>query len=635
MTYRPDIDGLRAIAVSIVVLVHAFPEWFRGGFIGVDVFFVISGFLISSLILKDLEAGTFTFSKFYSQRFRRIAPALTVILLASWLVGRFTLLADEFRALGRDIAAGATYTSNLFYWKDSDYFDSEAKYKPLLHLWSLAVEEQFYLVWPFLLLVFFNRGRIGRLLVTLTLVSLSLSLTRTNSFQSEAFYLLPHRFWELLAGAALAYWKPSPGNLTTQNVRSAVGILALIFGVLVINDTRIFPGAWALLPVLSAVLILSSPNAWLNRKVLSNPLFVGVGLISYPLYLWHWPLLSFARISRSSEGINHFETIGLIFVAFVLAWSTFRFVEQPIRNFSFRGLKSVRDQKKCLVTALASIALLLAVGVATEKSLLFSPFQRQTAEFTETYSNYTSHFQELIRASKCHLESNAPEEFDSTCYKTNSKRNIVLWGDSHAAQLYPGLRKLVPDDISILQFTRGVCPPFLSFPKRANCDKGIKFAMDIIEKVKPDILILAAMWFEYDQMTLLDELIRTIRFAEKHGTKVVVVGPFPVWNTLLYKIVAKEYLNRGREVPERSNFQVSEFWRIGEKIETRLKGTAATYISMDRELCNQNGCKWRLGDDLSSDLITFDNAHLTQKASEFVSAGFIMPVLNKLLSLRN
>jgi peptidoglycan/LPS O-acetylase OafA/YrhL len=332
--YRADIDGLRGIAVLAVISYHAFPNWVAGGFVGVDVFFVISGFLISTIIFQSLEAGSFSYGEFYERRIKRIFPALIVVLLGCAILGRIVLFSDEYKQLGKHTVAGATFISNFVLWSEISYFDNSAETKPLLHLWSLGIEEQFYVLWPLILGLVWKR-RISFLTTTalIGITSFAINILTTSSNPAAAFYSPASRFWELMAGGALAYiayHKRDPvqgGN----NWISAGGLLAIAGSVFLLNRTNAFPGWWAVLPVAGTCLVIASPRAWANQTLLGNRLLVGIGLISYPLYLWHWPLLSFAHIWQGSTLLSRTTRIGLLAASFLAAWLTYKFVERPIR----------------------------------------------------------------------------------------------------------------------------------------------------------------------------------------------------------------------------------------------------------------------------------------------------------------
>lgn len=356
--YRAEIDSLRAFAVLSVVIYHAFPSWLKGGFIGVDIFFVISGFLITSHIFESLDKELFKFSDFFSRRIRRIFPALILVMAISLVFGWFALLPDEYSQLGKHVAGGAAFIQNFILVGESGYFDNVAETKPMLHLWSLAVEEQFYIVWPFLLWLAWKR-KFNLLTITIfvALVSFFLNLKFVKSHPTETFFWPIGRFWELLSGSVLAwlflYKKECLSQIklkvdsylirvlytkdvladgkTTANIMLVLGGILLIIGVTTINKTMPFPSAWAMIPIIGTMLIISSGSkTWLARIFLTNPIIIWFGLISYPLYLWHWPILSFLRIIDGQTPHRDARIIAVI-LAIVLAWITYHFIEKPIR----------------------------------------------------------------------------------------------------------------------------------------------------------------------------------------------------------------------------------------------------------------------------------------------------------------
>src|SRR6478736_853600 len=331
--YRPDIDGLRAFAEVSVVLYHAFPKVITGGYVGVDVFFVISGFLISKILFAEIAEHRFLFMSFYGRRIRRIFPALAVCLAAVLAYGFVSLTPDELAQLGKHVFFGAGFLSNIVLWSESGYFDGAATFKPLLHLWSLGIEEQFYILWPALLWVVFRlKAKVGRLLIVLFLASFAINVALTITDISAAFYLPVSRFWELLAGAALAWRRQIVLSLIVRSWISVAGLAALVTSAVFFTAEMRFPGWLALLPVAGAVaIILAGPEAAVNRIVFSNRAAVFVGLISYPLYLWHWPLISYAYVIRMGKPPTPLMATALVAVSFLLAWATYRFIEYPVR----------------------------------------------------------------------------------------------------------------------------------------------------------------------------------------------------------------------------------------------------------------------------------------------------------------
>ena len=342
--YRPDIDGLRAVAVLSVVIFHAFPEYLGGGFIGVDVFFVISGFLITSLILREQREERFSLRHFYARRIRRIFPALSLVLGFGLIAGWICLNFMEYKQLTKHTGSSAIFITNFMLLREAGYFDNAADTKPMLHLWSLAIEEQFYLAWPLVLMFFKRLPRwLFPVLVVLLLSSLtySLSLVFKGDLEHD-FYSPLSRSWELLLGASLAFGVSRQAAIPTawRNMAGWAGLVFIFMSACFLDKSMPFPGYWALPPTLGAALILfAGMQSNVNRALLASRPLVAIGLISYPLYLWHWPLLSFARILESQTPGPELR-LALVLLSFILAWGTYRFIEKPIR-FSDRYPRAV------------------------------------------------------------------------------------------------------------------------------------------------------------------------------------------------------------------------------------------------------------------------------------------------------
>ena len=357
--YRAEIDGLRAFAVLSVVLYHAFPARLTGGFTGVDVFFVISGYLITAHIFTSLDEGKFSFLDFFQRRIRRIFPALILVMVSSLIFGWFALISEEFQQLGKHVASGAAFIVNFILVGESGYFDTAADTKPMLDLWSLAVEEQFYLVWPIVLWLAWRR-HFSLVWITLlvTVASFYFNLRFVESNSTETFFWPFGRFWEMLSGSVLAWlmlYKRdvidrakirvdtcigrmipltfARGQIAfSENAMALGGFALLIYGFVEINSNAPFPSTWALVPVCGAILIIAAgATAWSNRIFMMNPVAVWFGLISYPLYLWHWPILSFLQIVESGAFPHRNARIIAVVLAILLAWLTVRFVEKPLR----------------------------------------------------------------------------------------------------------------------------------------------------------------------------------------------------------------------------------------------------------------------------------------------------------------
>jgi peptidoglycan/LPS O-acetylase OafA/YrhL len=339
LKYRPDIDGLRAVAVLGVVIFHAFPKALPGGFCGVDIFFVISGYLISGILYKGLKenggGGGFNFWEFYARRIRRLFPALITVLLLCLGYGYFVLLSDEYRQLGMHVAAGTLFIQNFVFWQESGYWDVASSLKPLLHLWSLAVEEQFYIIFPPLLLLIWKRKwPMVAILWILLGVSMIANLVMSGQDRSSDFYLTTYRAWEFLGGSLLAWWhygKSHEEEAPYGNVLSVLGLILLATSMVLLKEKEPYPGWRAIFPVAGSIaLIASGKKNWINRKILSNPAVVWIGLISYPLYLFHWPALSFVHIIKG-EGLDPSYIWGALGVALLLTVATYYLIEKPIR----------------------------------------------------------------------------------------------------------------------------------------------------------------------------------------------------------------------------------------------------------------------------------------------------------------
>lgn len=449
LEYRRDIDGLRAIAVLSVLAFHAFPKYLPGGFVGVDIFFVISGFLISGIIFDNLEKGSFSYGEFYIRRIRRLFPALIVVLLVTLALGWLVLFPEEFKELGSHSAGAALFVANFILYYEVGYFDTLAESKPLLHLWSLGIEEQFYIFWPLTLAIFWKK-KIGFLttVITFTLISYTANFLSHYFLSAEAAFYLPiNRFWELMIGGALAYivrhrstwWEK---HLDHSQHYAAFGGLLLIGCFIVLNkDLTLIPG-WALLPTLGAFLLISTPRAWLNRKILSHPTLVHVGLVSFPLYLWHWPVLSLFRIVGFD---SHLQSLLALLLSYGLAVLTYEFVEKKLRH----------RQAPSTVMALCSLVLIVGVLGLTVMAGKLPP-------------RNNSHSIATIEAAidDWDFPGNLKPELHNGLETYVSKgvgENILFWGDSHIQQYAPAVAKHNEENKSqgktAIFVTNPGCPP--------------------------------------------------------------------------------------------------------------------------------------------------------------------------------
>ena len=436
--YRPDIDGLRALAVLSVVAFHAFPGALRGGFIGVDIFFVISGYLISSILEKAMLQGTFSFRDFYARRIRRIFPALALVMASCFVAGWCVLFPDELKQLGKHMLGGAGFSANVLFWNEVGYFDRGAETKPLLHLWSLGIEEQFYIAWPLLMLAAARwRARLLPVIAVIGVLSFLINVGGISRFPTATFYSPLSRAWELLLGAALASamlthaTRPARRLPFTANARAFAGAALLALGLAVVTRERHFPGFLAVLPTLGAALLISAgPGAWFNRVVLSNRVLVWFGLISYPLYLWHWPLLSFAGIAVSQTPPAAVRAIAVA-LAVLLAWLTYRLLERPLRHGG-GGARVTALVLAMVLTAAAGGVAYVRAGLPERQGIVNNEHNQKALVLVEDVAN----------AAACKARYGFASIYEY-CQQTRPDQDptVALVGDSHAYHLLNGVAR--------------------------------------------------------------------------------------------------------------------------------------------------------------------------------------------------
>lgn len=462
ITYRPEIDGLRAFAVLAVVLFHAFPDVFSGGFIGVDVFFVISGYLITSIIRSDIKAQRWSLREFYRRRVLRIFPALVLVLWFCFFLGWFSLFADEYKLLGKHIAAGGAFVANFAYWFEAGYFDKASELKPLLHLWSLGIEEQFYIFWPLVLWALLRRPS-QRFLWTLLLMLAGSFLSSIYAVQADrtmAFYSPLPRAWELLAGAVLAlrsaqFSRMQWLHLPTVKMFALALLISLVF---LLSAKSSFPGATAFLPVTATMLLITKSRKNTHSAVfrfLRTRWLVSIGLISYPLYLWHWPLLSFARIYEAQEP-SVMVRVGLLALSFLLAVLTFVLVERPLRKLNRRWVVL------CLCAAM-SVVIALGVNVYKRDGLERIRHKKMIQlQGSSSVDFFDFEKTGAITDAQCNEPFRFPEK--DVCLITQPQAVVtdVIVGDSHAVHAFWGVSSTVAQQGGNLQTRgRGACVPLL------------------------------------------------------------------------------------------------------------------------------------------------------------------------------
>tara|TARA_A100001015_G_scaffold255912_1_gene297671 strand:- start:1953 stop:3929 length:1977 start_codon:yes stop_codon:yes gene_type:complete len=505
-SYRPDIDGLRAVAVIFVVFYHLFPDIVFFGFIGVDIFFIISGYLITSLLLSNIKQNKFSFKEFYARRIIRLFPSLLVVLFLTFLVAWFFLLDHELSYFGKQLTAGTIFLLNFQLMGEEGYFNIASKSKPLLHLWSLSIEEQFYLLWPsVILLIYYFRKNSLNILLSLLIVFFSINIYLEIFYTNGSFYNSLARFWELILGAILGLYffrdkkEYHSSSLKIFMDNSAYFGFFLIFIFIISFQTNYtYSGFWMLLPAFgSFLIILSQSNEGLVYRVLSNKFFVNLGLISYPLYLYHWPIIYFTEVIF--EQVSALAKFTVFLVSLFFSFITFKFIEMPIRKNKEKILKN-------------SIKLIL---------LMFLFFLIGIITYMNYLPNRSNDAWDNISQAK--LYQHAPRSWDSQnkiltphYSLNNSKTDIVIFGDSHAEHYFQKINSNSKKyNLNVAYITAGGCPPFPNIDRidlisPSNCDSFYRQSLQFIRENNPSKIIIAAYWDMY--------LLGSYDDAEKKGS---------------------------------------------------------------------------------------------------------------------
>ncbi|MDR3751455.1 MAG: acyltransferase family protein [Terracidiphilus sp.] len=599
MKYRADIDGLRAVAVLSVFAFHIGGSYIPGGFVGVDVFFVISGYLISTIMFADIAASRFSVLKFYERRIRRIFPALFGMLIVFSVVAWFYLLPTEFVDYAKSLLAATTSASNFYFWQHSGYFDSPTS-SPLLHTWSLAVEEQFYILFPVFLIIVrrFFPQRLRIAVVVLFFASLIASVVTVHYNPDTAFYMPYTRAWELLLGTVISLGMlPRMDSAILRNLATFAGIGMIAYAAFFYTPDTPFPGLAALLPCVGSALIIRAGEfgSSIVNRVLSWRPVVFIGLISYSLYLWHWPVIIMHTMGLSVNlssvlpyryaallGAFRFDMWMEIVVSFVLAALSWRFVERPFRS------RPLRIQRRPLFVLAAAV---MAVLIAFAGSVIFaggfkgrfSPQAVKVASFL-AYRNAGS-FGKVGGCFITDTSSSAVLDNDQCLRLVEGKKNYLLIGDSHAGALWSGLTSSLPDD-HILLASVSNCKPLVHPSGAPDCKKEMNYIFQsYLPSHKIQGLFLEARWKPGDMSNLTD----TIDLAKRYQVPVVVFGPVPEYDSLLPRLLAYSISWNKPGLAHEHLLASSAV------IDALMQGMAANtwhvpYISLYRTICSKDGC---------------------------------------------
>lgn len=630
--YRPDIDGLRAVAVLAVVFYHYGIGPLAGGFVGVDIFFVISGFLITGIVQKEIEQGRFTFAGFYQRRVRRLFPALFVVLLATLLAGLVILLPTDLALLGRTMVATVLFASNLFFWRNSGYFDGSSDNNPLLHTWSLAVEEQFYIVFPvFLLLVHrYIRGLRTLVLWLGTVGSFLLCVWMQHDRPDATFYLSPFRAWELSLGALLAVGAlPLASRRWQRECLAALGAVLIGYAVLFIQPNEQFPGWRAALPVLGAAMIIQAGIAGdsLVKRMLSTGPMVFVGLISYSLYLWHWPLQVFANFLDQFHGLGQMRWL-LFVLAMLLASASYYLVEKP-----FRHPRRTQNRKALFMVAGALSCVLLAAGMAMVQSNGLPA--RLPAQVVALDRERTPE----IPFVDCMDREIADAGFQNLCRfgATGVQPTVLFWGDSHSLAWAPAIDDVLAKRGMAAIFAGGsACAPLVGIinPSAVPCRDRNKAVMDELTG-SPGIstVILVASWSSYSnpdgRYRLQDDagnqgnlavfpraLRNTVAMLRANGKRVWLIGPTPRAPgdiPLLMAIAEQRDGKQPAQIPAQEyTRRMAAFYRVAEALPT---DPGLLLSNPGPWLCDASLCRYAL-DGMP---LYRDDGHLNVRGARYLS----------------
>jgi peptidoglycan/LPS O-acetylase OafA/YrhL len=614
-SYRPDIDGLRALAVVSVLLFHGGVSVFSGGYVGVDIFFVISGFVIALSINRDLERDQFSLSGFYERRARRILPALTVVLLATWAASLWLAPPVYFESFAKSLAYAASFLSNVHFWRESGYFTSDSPFRPLLHTWSLAVEEQYYLLAPILLFLIYRfLGRKWVLgIAPILIASFVLGVYEiARQHIDPAFYLLPTRAWEILLGALIAL--SPPPQLRSRFAREGLSVIAtalIAFAILFYAPDTPFPGFAALPPCLGAAILLylgMSPVQPVVSRVLAWPPFVAIGLISYSLYLVHWPLMVLTRFTLARQ-MTILESAVALAACFALAGAMYVLVERPLRRAA---------APRPVVFFLSAVAILVTVAAG-----VFGPALNQrifAGSAVETHRQDWATLDKAFKTGQCLLVTGQPftDWMPDTCARTTGPgADILLFGDSFAAHYAPGLEVLNAKVAGrVIQYSMQGCSPILENSREPiqTCREFNKNVAAIIEREQIKRVVIAASWLEYgaDWSVGVESTLKVFRDM---GLEVTLIGQSPNFYLEPFVIAAQRGQGAQKDV-------AIDIGGEAERLNARLRDLASVYgahfIDPVAILCRDNLCPVRIdGQELF-----MDYGHFTEIGSVRAVRGY-------------
>ncbi len=624
MDFRKDINGLRAIAVIAVLLFHFNPGWLPGGFAGVDIFFVISGYLITGIILRSLEAGNFSLIAFYKSRARRIIPALAVLCFVLLLAGWFYLLPQDYSELGKHIAASLGFISNVIYWFEAGYFTPGAHEKWLLHTWSLSVEWQFYMVYPLVLLALsrvIGLQHLRWLILGACLAGFGFCVYGSFKWPEPSFYLLPTRAWELLVGAVACVF-PITLQRAHQRALERVGLGLMLTSFFVLSEKDIWPGYLAILPVMGALAVILAARQ--DSFLTSNRFSQWTGTLSYSLYLWHWPVVVFMSYS-GYLGETPNLLLGIL-CAFVLGLASYQLIEKSPAATPGR----LRWRFATVSALIGSVFVAAGAVNATEGAVspLRSVSISDKARFVQDYANRQKNLYETYWL-KCDAFSAFTERglsaIDPSCTEKRGQGGVFLWGDSHAQALSLGLRTLLTRGTPFYQVASAGCKPSLTQDNgratapRLTCNYSNRTALQSIRELRPDVVVIAQK--DQHDKTHWSEIAAHLKsYGVKH---IVLLGPLPQWSPSLPSVIANRHW--GVNDSHISDPALDQSVMAADRAtRSQIDPEAVDFVSLIDRLCVANSCLVRLQDH---SLLQIDSGHLSEKGSLYIVKNFVLPEL--------
>ncbi|MDQ0132672.1 peptidoglycan/LPS O-acetylase OafA/YrhL [Neorhizobium galegae] len=621
--YRPDIDGLRAIAVVAVVIFHALPRTLPGGFVGVDIFFVISGFLITRLIAEKIKVQSFSFLDFYRRRIRRIYPSLMLVLACTAVASLAIYWGNEGQSVAWHVFGASLFLPNVFLWQEAGYFDADAQAKPLLHLWSLGIEEQFYIAWPLLLWFSVRRGwSLTLILSAVTIGSFAYGLYLARIDPVAAFYSPFSRAWELSIGGALAVANFPRLGSKEKTAAAALGLLLTVGSMVLIREANF--SVWhAVFPTVgTGLLIAAGPYNFVSARLLSAKWMVSIGLISYPLYLWHWPIIVLSRVHF--ESLPKIAAVGVIALSFALATATFLLVERPIQR-----TQPLRRLSSQLLGGMAVLSLLGLAGSQVDVRTFWYPPEVVSVL---NYARYD--FEKDSRVGECWVDPSKNQDFSPTCgFRADGNGpRLAIWGDSHSGRLYPGLHRVTGQEIQIAEYVANGCPPIQNYSE--VCQRANDKAIIALGNQQPDLVILFANWpfyaERYQAGQVVDGLNAYIDKLQAIGSTVVIAGPFPSFKEDLPTAILKDWSKRRRLPTRLKGVPDGRTMTIEQDLRALATDRGLQFFSIIDMLCNQDGCRTSYTDN-PSDLITWDYGHMTTGGAELVGAELLRAIRANML----